>query len=189
MRRIYGIYQIIHASARRLAAHRRRIRLAVLGGTAGLLLLLIDAAEGGLTREIGCLAQNIYFEARLEPEDGRRAVAHVVLNRAADPRWPDAPCAVITQGYPEAGALCQFSWYCDGKSNRPRRDASWRDARRLAQRVYWGRSQDPTGGALWYHADYVRPVWRHALRRGPKIGRHIFYHDPLPAEGRGRRAI
>ncbi len=189
MRRIYRIYGPIHASACWLVAHRRQIRLAVFGATAGLLLLLIDAAEGGLMREIGCLAQNIYFEARFEPEDGRRAVAHVVLNRAADPRWPDSPCAVVAQGYPEAGALCQFSWYCDDKSNRPRRGEIWRDAKRLAQRVYWGRSQDPTAGALWYHADYVRPEWRHALRRGPKIGRHIFYYDPLPPEAPGKRSI
>jgi spore germination cell wall hydrolase CwlJ-like protein len=189
MHRIYGIYQIIHASACWLAAHRRQVRLSALGATVGLLLLLIDAAEGGLTREIGCLAKNIYFEARLEPEDGRRAVAHVVLNRAADPRWPDSPCAVIAQGVPEAGPLCQFSWYCDGKSNRPRRGENWRDAKRLAHRVYWGRSQDPTGGALWYHADYVAPEWRQSLRRGRQIGRHIFYHDPLPPQAPKKRSI
>ncbi len=34
---------------------------------------------------------------------------------------------------------------------------------------------DPTSGALWYHADYVKPSWRNAFERGPKIGRHIFY--------------
>jgi spore germination cell wall hydrolase CwlJ-like protein len=28
---------------------------------------------------------------------------------------------------------------------------------------------------LWYHADYVAPVWRHNLRRVTKIGAHIFY--------------
>jgi spore germination cell wall hydrolase CwlJ-like protein len=189
MHRIRRLYEITQASACWLAVHRRQIRLSVFGATVGLLLLLIDAAEGGLTREIGCLAKNIYFEARLEPEDGRRAVAHVVLNRVVDSRWPDSPCAVVTQGHPEAGALCQFSWYCDGRSNRPRRDESWRDAKRLAHRVYWGRSQDPTGGALWYHADYVLPKWRHALRRGPKIGRHIFYHDPLPPVGPEKRSI
>lgn len=189
MRRFYRIYKKLRAALGWLAAHRRAVRLAVFGTAAGLMLLLIDAAEGGLTREIGCLARNIYFEARLEPEDGRRAVAHVVMNRAADARWPDSPCAVVTQGHPEAGALCQFSWYCNGHSNRPRRGEGWRDAKRLAHRVYWGRSQDPTGGALWYHADYVRPAWRHGLRRGRQIGRHIFYYDPLPPEGPAEQPI
>lgn len=181
----------IHRAVRRLRAllsgraGRRRIRFALYGGMPALVLLFLNGAEGGLQREIECLALNIYFEARTEPEEGRRAVTHVVLNRVADPRWPDAPCAVIAQGYPRDGRLCQFSWYCDGKSDRPRRDAYWQDAKRLARRVYWGRSRDPTGGALWYHADYVKPEWRHALRKGRQIGRHIFYHDKRKALPRG----
>ena len=28
---------------------------------------------------------------------------------------------------------------------------------------------------LWYHADYVAPVWRHNLKKFEKIGVHIFY--------------
>ncbi|UCH74312.1 MAG: cell wall hydrolase [Rhodospirillales bacterium] len=173
-------------SAIRTIRRRRLERYAAWAGTAraglsrvvaGLALLFVSGAEAGLHREIGCLALNIYFEARFEPEAGRRAVAHVVLNRVADRRWPDTPCRVIADGFPDAGALCQFSWYCDGKSNRPKRDRQWRDAQQLARGVYWGRGHDPTGGALWYHADYVDPGWRYALRRGPQIGRHIFYHD------------
>ena len=35
---------------------------------------------------------------------------------------------------------------------------------------------DPTGGAMWYHADFVKPAWRSSLTEGHKIGRHIFYH-------------
>jgi spore germination cell wall hydrolase CwlJ-like protein len=174
---------------RRLGAWVRSARAGLYAGIAGLALLFVNGAEGGLQREIECLALNIYFEARFEPEDGRRAVAHVVLNRVADARWPGTPCRVVAEGYPDAGELCQFSWYCNGRPNRPRRDESWRDARSLAHRVYWGRSHDPTDGALWYHADYVTPKWRHALRRGRQIGRHIFYHDPLPPEGPGKRSI
>jgi spore germination cell wall hydrolase CwlJ-like protein len=29
---------------------------------------------------------------------------------------------------------------------------------------------------MWYHADYVMPYWGRVFERGPKIGRHIFYH-------------
>lgn len=141
-------------------------------------VLFLFGAEGGMEREISCLALNIYFEARLEPEEGRRAVAHVVMNRVADRRWPGSPCAVIKQGDPQDGPLCQFSWYCDGRSNRPPRDRHWDDALALAGDVYWGLSADPTGGALWYHASYVAPRWRLGLRPGPRIGSHIFYRDP-----------
>lgn len=160
---------------------RGAIRAILRGAAAACLLLLLLLSSGDVSPEqdVYCLALNIYFEARGEPEAGRRAVAHVVLNRAADRRWPDSPCAVIAQGWPESGPLCQFSWYCDGNSDIPRPGAHWRDAARLADLVYRGRSQDPTSGALWYHADYVTPWWSSNLRRGPKIGRHIFYHDPV----------
>ena len=140
-------------------------------------VLILNGAGGGEQRQIECVALNIYFEARNEPEAGRRAVAHVVLNRRWDARWPNTPCAVIAQGWPEDGRLCQFSWYCDGLSDTPRSEAPWRDALTLAREAYWGRSADPTGGAYWYHADYVAPPWRKRLHRGPKIGRHIFYWD------------
>lgn len=161
-------------------ATHRGAALAVFRGTAaGFVLLLFSSGDIAPEQAVHCLALNIYFEARGEPEDGRRAVAHVVLNRAADRRWPNTPCAVIAQGWPEAGPLCQFSWYCDGRSDVPRAGAHWRDATRLADLVYQGRSQDPTDGALWYHADYVAPWWSKHLRRGPKIGHHIFYRDPV----------
>ena len=147
------------------------------GVAAGLVLLLFSSGDTAPEQDVNCLALNIYFEARNEPEEGRRAVAHVVLNRVADRRWPSTPCAVIAQGWPEAGPLCQFSWYCDGRSDEPRAGAPWRDATRLADMVYWGQSRDPTGGAFWYHADYVTPWWSKHLRRGPTIGNHIFYRD------------
>jgi len=166
------------------AAFVRRVRAWLFRGIAAFAVLFVSGAEGGLQREIDCLALNIYFEARWEPEEGRLAVAHVVLNRVRDGRWPDTPCRVVADGFPDAGPLCQFSWYCDGRSNLPDRDPQWRDAMRLAKLVYWGRGSDPTNGALWYHADYVAPEWRLALRRGPQIGHHIFYYDadaPLAA--------
>lgn len=148
------------------------------GSLAGMGLLLFTSGETAPEMDVYCLALNIYFEARGEPEDGRRAVAHVVLNRVADRRWPRTPCEVVSEGWPAAGPLCQFSWFCDGRPDIPRPGASWKDAKRLAELVYWGRSQDPTGGAFWYHADYVNPWWSKRLQAGPKIGHHIFYRDP-----------
>jgi hypothetical protein len=174
-------------SLARAAAHRGTIVAVLRGGVAGIVLLLISAGETGPDQDLHCLALNIYFEARGEPEEGRRAVAHVVLNRAADWRWPSTPCAVIAQGWPEAGRRCQFSWYCDGRSDLPGGGAPWRDAARLADMVYWGRSQDPTDGAFWYHADYVMPGWSKKLKRGPKIGRHIFYRDPAKQPSKQRK--
>ena len=81
---------------------------------------------------ITCLAQNIYFEARDQPTIGQRAVAEVVLNRVHDPRWPDTVCEVIREGptyswkqdYP-IKHRCQFSWYCDGLSDKPKDQRAW----------------------------------------------------------------
>lgn len=136
-------------------------------------------AEEGLDirEEIGCLALNIYFEARSEPTDGKLAVGHVVMNRVSDPRYPGKVCDVVKQGGSKIINRCQFSWYCDGLSDHPRNLRAWRESIALARIVFWGYSEDPTGGALWYHADYVQPLWRLRLDRGPKIGRHVFYRD------------
>ena len=125
--------------------------------------------------EIECLALNIYFEARGEPEAGQLAVGHVVMNRVASARFPGTVCGVIQQGGELRRYRCQFSWWCDGRSDKPRNKRLWEKSAELALSVYWGRSEDPTEGALWYHADYVKPYWRKDFERGPKIGRHIFY--------------
>ncbi len=125
--------------------------------------------------EIECLALNIYFEARGEPEVGQVAVGHVVMNRVASARFPGTVCDVIQQGGELRRYRCQFSWWCDGRSDKPRNKRLWEKSAELALNVYWGRTEDPTEGALWYHADYVKPYWRKAFERGPKIGRHIFY--------------
>jgi len=125
--------------------------------------------------EIACLALNIYFEARGEPDQGKFAVGHVVLNRVAGERFPDTICGVIRQGGEVRRHRCQFSWWCDGRSDTPRDKAEWQRSYEIALNVYWGRSVDPTEGAQWYHADYVSPNWRSDFKAGPKIGRHLFY--------------
>jgi len=130
-----------------------------------------------IRREIECLALNIYFEARGEPDIGKLAVAHVVMNRVADPRFPDGVCEVIRQGGEWPRHRCQFSWWCDGKSDRPNDLVAWQHSKMLARLVYWGDTADPTRGALWYHADYVAPAWGQVLERAVKIGRHIFYQE------------
>jgi spore germination cell wall hydrolase CwlJ-like protein len=128
-----------------------------------------------LEEELNCLALNIYFEARNEPSEGQAAVGHVVLNRVSDPRFPDTVCKVVRQGGEQVRHRCQFSWWCDGQSDRPKNREVWEMSKAIAGDVYWGRWADPTNGALWYHADYVMPRWGRVLERGPKIGRHIFY--------------
>ena len=127
--------------------------------------------------ELHCLALNIYFEARSESETGQRAVGHVVMNRTAHRMFPGSICEVVRQGGEQRLYRCQFSWWCDGLSDKPGNRKAWETANRIAREIYSGESNDPTGGALWYHANYVSPYWQSAFLQGPIIGRHIFYLD------------
>lgn len=166
-----GIFKQIQAPRRtRLIA-----RLWPLAIAAGLLFGAPAQAGTDGNRELKCLALNIYFEARSEPVEGKYAVGHVVMNRVANRRFPGSVCKVIRQGGEVRRNRCQFSWWCDGRSDQPRDTRAWEESRRIAELVYIGASNDPTDGALWYHADYVRPNWRSDFQRGPKIGRHVFY--------------
>ena len=131
--------------------------------------------------ELMCLALNDYWEARSEVTAGRIAVARVVLNRAMDPRFPSNVCDVIKQTkVPGAKTGCQFSWYCDQKANDVPDSKEWRDSIKIAVAVLQKDSSipDPTGGALWYHADFLRPVWAAGFESTTIIGTHVFYREP-----------
>ncbi|MCH9698300.1 MAG: cell wall hydrolase [Gammaproteobacteria bacterium] len=125
--------------------------------------------------ELQCMALNLYFEARSESKDGQKAVAHVVMNRVRHSGFPRSICDVVKQGGEDKRYHCQFTWWCDGHSDRPRNKRSWRQSVVLAAQVLSNQTSDPTNGALWYHAEYVNPYWRSSMQKGPKIGKHIFY--------------
>lgn len=129
-------------------------------------------------RELKCLALNIYWEARSEPVTGQVAVAAVTLNRAEHERFPSDICDVVRQGGEIRRHRCQFSWWCDGKRDDPLEAEAWRRANTLARLTAAGVIEDPTGGAMWYHADYVEPYWAEAKKQVTKIGKHIFYTLP-----------
>jgi len=132
-------------------------------------------------RALKCLAMNIYWEARSEPVAGQVAVAAVTLNRVEDRRFPDDVCKVVRQGSEIRRHRCQFSWWCDGKKDVPLEAEAWRRANTLARLTSAGVIEDPTGGAMWYHADYVEPYWAEAKKQVTKIGKHIFYTLPKKA--------
>lgn len=123
--------------------------------------------------ELECLAQNIYFEARGEPEPGRVAVAHVTLNRVGAASFPDSICGVVRQGGRERP--CQFEWYCNDKPNVPSDSVAWLDAQAIAYRVLSGTEPDPTKGALYFHHISLQPGWASARLGATTIGRHIFF--------------
>ena len=127
--------------------------------------------------ELECLALNIYHEARGESPEGQLAVAQVVLNRASDKRFPNGICEVVKDGGEERRYRCQFSWWCDGRSDKPTDSAAWQTSRQTARAALAEDAIDPTFGALWYHAAYVRPSWADKMTPMATIGSHIFYLD------------
>jgi len=123
--------------------------------------------------EAECLALAMYFEARAEGREGMRAVGHVILNRREDPRFPSGVCSVVQEGGPGRG--CQFSWYCDGRSDVPTHRRSWRIGGALAYQLLAGRLEDTTGGALFYHATWIDVPWKRERTKTRVIGQHAFY--------------
>lgn len=128
-----------------------------------------------------CLALNIYFEARGSTLADRAAVANVVINRVNDRRYPDTICGVVKQGRRGSDGnmlmhQCQFSWYCDGKSDVPTDIDMWVGSQMLAwQMIEDGKYRGLTEGATHYHATYVNPRWARELQLIGRIGEHIFY--------------
>ena len=126
------------------------------------------------TTALKCLAQAVYYEAAVEPIEGRRAVAQVVLNRVRSPLYPDSVCGVVYEGSQRTTG-CQFSFTCDGSLLRAPMKGPWGEAVEVARQALAGRVETRVGTATNYHADYVLPKWAFTLAKIDKIGRHIFY--------------
>ena len=122
--------------------------------------------------QIDCLAENMYFEARGESQEGQTAVAHVTMNRARSGLFPASVCGVV---YESNNRGCQFSWTCDGHSDRIRDRETFTRIEELAKQMFLNTPPDNTGNALFYHANYVNPRWSRAFDRTVQIGAHIFY--------------
>jgi len=128
-------------------------------------------------KEMRCLAEAVYFEARSEPERGQAGVAQVVLNRVRSGVYPSTVCGVVYQNRHRYLA-CQFTFACEGKALRTSEAGPWATAQRIARDVAEGRTYLPgVGNATHYHANYVRPWWARYMDRREKVGRHIFYFE------------
>lgn len=161
---------------------RRRVPLAFACLLFSLLGILPATARDpdvvAYTADLKCLATAIYFEARGEPERGQIAVAQVVLNRLNSNRYPDTVCGVVFQNAHWRNR-CQFSFACDGKSDKPKEAAAWFTARRIAAAALRQPSRIwVLGGATLYHARYVDPDWSARATLVSGIGQHLFYAEP-----------
>jgi len=138
-------------------------------------------------RQLRCLAEGMYFEARGEPWRGQLAVGRVILNRVASGNYPNTICGVVYQNS-HLHNRCQFSFACDGKADSVGNATVWYRVRGYAA---WLLANNPNDrdrsgyqvlasleSATHYHADYVVPHWAKFFELTTRIGRHIFYIDP-----------
>lgn len=129
----------------------------------------VNAHQQEHQEEIACLALNIYHEARGESIAGQIAVAEVTINRMNHTYFPDTVCGVVWEPN-------QFSWTHDGISDQAYETEAYTIALNIAETVYYGQEDEFTGGALFYHADYITaPNWTEYMEVSSVIGKHIFY--------------
>jgi spore germination cell wall hydrolase CwlJ-like protein len=128
------------------------------------------------------LIRTIAFEAADESDEGKAAVAHVILNRKRSGRWGDDIKDVVTRPW-------QFEPWMTRRTEMEKLsldDRRYQDAARIADAVLTGQMPDPTAGATHFlNPTVVRqrrggslPSW--ARGEGQPIGRHTFYY---PNEG------
>lgn len=121
-------------------------------------------------KQLHCLEQVIYHEARGEPIMGQVAVGQVVLNRVNHSRYPTSICQVIYQP-------SQFS-YITGKKYKVSADV-----KEVALHVYLGLVDDITAGATMYYNPALvqgKPRWDFAkLELVGRLANHVFYKESI----------
>lgn len=142
-----------------------------MAGGAGF-LTMIDVTPG----DLDILARTVYGEARGEPYEGKKAVAHVIINRTSF-RVGDRDHSLA------ASALrwLQFSAWNEGDPNRRKMaritlsDRGFRTCMRAALEAI--DEPDPTHGSRHYHRRGAAPRWSRGKRPVLDIGSHVFFND------------
>lgn len=132
----------------------------------------LPRGKGG--EQFSCLAEALYHEARGESIKGLVAVAEVILNRVDDNQFPDTVCGVINQGTGRKYA-CQFTYTCDGISDKIREPAAYARVAKVAKAMLSGLPRRLTDGATYYHTTAVNPSWSRKFAHVTTIGVHKFY--------------
>ncbi len=119
--------------------------------------------------QLGCLAMNIYQEARGEADEGKLAVGAVTMNRVKSKHYPNSICEVVWQ--PK-----QFSWTSlKVKYHVPKDLDAWVEALEMAELFMQGEVQTEVGDATHYHATSVSPDWMDKNQLIAQLGNHLFY--------------
>lgn len=123
-----------------------------------LLLLLASTADGHASvKELNCLAQAVYHEARGSTRTNKILVANVVVNRTKHKEYPTTICKVIQQ-------KGQFPWAKKRGTFKKFSAEDWKDSQSIARLVI-NRSFDRSKGATHFHDRRVSPKWASKMKR------------------------
>lgn len=153
---------------------KNKVNIASGGITMGIVAMVLVGAATMAPPELDmkdheCLSMNIYHESRGEQAQGQIAVAQVTVNRVKHREWPSSICEVVYQ--PK-----QFSWTHLIKNHSPKETKAWKRAQVIARDVLIGNVADVTGGAVFYHANWIKnPYWAKEVTLSKVIGNHLFY--------------
>lgn len=115
--------------------------------------------------ELTCLAKIVHHESANQPEAGQLAVAHVVLNRLASPRFPKSVCAIALQ----PGQFFNVHAY------DPSGDRRWANSLRIARMAVEGHGDEAAPGALFFHTAGHNSAFFRSRPRVTQIAGHVFY--------------
>ena len=122
------------------------------------------------TKDLKCLAQNIFFEAGTESMLGKIAVGQVTVNRVKIGHWGETVCDVVQ-------AKDQFSWTNRDDISVDTDSKNYKESLVAAKKVLQERKRlRILRSALFYHADYVQPNWADKKQKVTTIENHIFYN-------------
>jgi N-acetylmuramoyl-L-alanine amidase len=122
------------------------------------------------TKELNCLAKNIYFEARGEGLKAMAAVGQVTRNRVGNDPFPDTYCNVVNQ-------KSQFSWV-KNKPKVDKQDEAWKQAQFIANYTYYiGWPYDLVKGSTYFHDRSIKPYWAKHMDKVTTIGSFTLYRQ------------
>lgn len=129
--------------------------------------------EAPVDDALTCLSRTIYWEAKGGASADMEAVANVVLNRLGHDGFPDTVCGVVKDGSEKKS--CQFSWWCDGRSDDVQEENRYDVAKEIARKALNQQLDDRTRGAMYFHDRHVSPVWVKQYIRTAETGKFLFY--------------
>ena len=147
-----------------------------------------EASDAALNRRISMVLDNIESEHEfvlllgnaLPDEWTRRCCRHgdellLLADATQAPVLHPVEIDWLTHRPPRAEAAEILVLLHPADARCPRGTQAWRNAVAVARIARQKLDRAVPSEVLWYHADYVAPVWGRNLARVDKIGAHIFY--------------